>query len=83
VIGIIAAQLAQASLAAGRVNNGIQIRAFDGFAWSATDNVRWRCFTSLGGQCPLWVKSGHSPLSAQCPLCANSGHSIPRSLLIH
>jgi hypothetical protein len=44
VIDITAAQLAQTSFLAGTVGDSLQIRAFDGFAWSAADNAAWSPF---------------------------------------
>ncbi|HET7086181.1 MAG TPA: hypothetical protein VFI23_15500 [Rhizomicrobium sp.] len=52
VIDITAAQLAQTSFVAGNplgTSDGIQIRAFDGAAWSAADNARWAPFTITAG----------------------------------
>ncbi|HWU55782.1 MAG TPA: hypothetical protein VN175_09790, partial [Rhizomicrobium sp.] len=45
VINISAAQLSQASFAVGTVPDNLQIRAFDGFDWSAADNAAWAPFT--------------------------------------
>jgi hypothetical protein len=44
IIDITAAQLAQTSFLAGTVGDSLQIRAFDGFAWSAADNAAWSPF---------------------------------------
>jgi len=45
VIEITAAQLAQTSFVAGTAGDNLQIRAFDGAAWSAADNAQWSPFT--------------------------------------
>jgi|GEM_PF-1452420 len=45
VIDITAAQLAQTSFVSGTVSNSLQIRAFDGTAWSAPDSATWSPFT--------------------------------------
>jgi len=44
VIDLTAAQAAQTSFVTGAVNDDLQIRAFDGFAWSAADNANWSPF---------------------------------------
>jgi hypothetical protein len=44
VIDVTAAQLAQTSFVTGAVSNALQVRAFDGFNWSATDNASWAPF---------------------------------------
>ena len=45
VITISAAQLAQTSFVTGTIGDALQIRAFDGFNWSAADNAAWSPFT--------------------------------------
>jgi hypothetical protein len=45
VIEISAAQLAQTSFVTGATGDVLQIRAFDGIAWSAADTVAWSPFT--------------------------------------
>jgi hypothetical protein len=45
VIDITAAQLAQTSFVSGLVSDNLQIRAFDGLAWSAADNAAWAPFS--------------------------------------
>ena len=45
VIEITAGQLAQTSFVTGSVNDNLQIRAFDGTAWSASDFGSWSPFT--------------------------------------
>jgi Ca2+-binding RTX toxin-like protein len=47
VITVTPAQLGQVSFVTGIVNDDIQIRAFDGAAWSAADNAAWAPFTVL------------------------------------
>lgn len=55
VIEITAAQLAQTSFVAGSVGDGLQIRAFDGKAWSAADNATWSPFN-------VTVPADHAPV---------------------
>jgi hypothetical protein len=43
IIDITAAQLAHTSFASGTVDS-LQIRAFDGYAWSAGDTAAWSPF---------------------------------------
>lgn len=45
IIEISAAQLAQTSFVTGTVGDTLQVRAFDGMAWSAGDNAAWSPFT--------------------------------------
>jgi hypothetical protein len=47
VIEVTAAQLAQTSFDAGTVGDALQVRAFDGVAWSAADNSAWAPFHVL------------------------------------
>ena len=44
LIDISAAQAALTSFVTGTVNDALQIRAFDGIAWSAADNASWSPF---------------------------------------
>jgi len=44
IIDITAAQLVQTSFVTGTVSDNLQIRAFDGYAWSAGDNAAWAPF---------------------------------------
>ncbi len=44
IIDITAAQLAQTSFLTGTVGDALQIRAFDGYGWSAADNAAWSPF---------------------------------------
>jgi hypothetical protein len=44
VIDITAADLAQTSFLTGTVGDSLQIRAFDGFSWSASDAASWAPF---------------------------------------
>jgi len=45
IIDISAAQLAQTSFVVGQISDVLQIRAFDGAAWSALDSASWAPFT--------------------------------------
>ncbi len=44
IIDVTQAQLAQTSFVTGSVGDSLQIRAFDGAAWSADENASWVCF---------------------------------------
>ena len=44
MIDITPAQLAQTSFLAGTVGDSLQIRAFDGYTWSAADSAAWAPF---------------------------------------
>ena len=55
VIEITASQLAQTSFVSGSVGDDLQIRAFDGTAWSAADNASWAPFT-------VTVPADHAPV---------------------
>ncbi|HWU55454.1 MAG TPA: hypothetical protein VN175_08120, partial [Rhizomicrobium sp.] len=45
IIDITAAQAAQTSYVTGYLSDNLQIRAYDGFDWSAADNAAWAPFT--------------------------------------
>jgi hypothetical protein len=53
VIDITAAQLAQTTFVTGLVSDGLQIRAFDGFSWSAAENASWSPFTISTNNAPV------------------------------
>jgi hemolysin type calcium-binding protein len=74
VIDITAAQLAQSSFIGGTVGDGIQIRAFDGAAWSAADNVRWAPFN-------VSVSANHAPVLTTANTTLNHGQSVAASSL--
>jgi peptidase M10/serralysin-like protein len=74
VINITAAQLAQTSFVTGTVNDGIQIRAFDGTAWSAADTVRWAPFTVI-------VPPNHAPVLTTADITLTHGQSVSASSL--
>jgi len=44
IITISAAQLAQTDFVTGKIGDSLQIRAYDGQAWSASDNAAWAPF---------------------------------------
>ncbi|HWU54248.1 MAG TPA: hypothetical protein VN175_02020, partial [Rhizomicrobium sp.] len=69
VIDITAAQLSQTSFVTGTVNDNLQIRAFDGASWSASDNAPWAPFT-IG------------PLANNRPVVQTSDGSIARGVTI-
>jgi len=64
VIEITAAQLAQTSFVTGMIADDLQIRAFDGAAWSAADNAPWAPFTvSISpNSAPVLTSFSHSVL---------------------
>ncbi|HET7086182.1 MAG TPA: M10 family metallopeptidase C-terminal domain-containing protein [Rhizomicrobium sp.] len=74
VINITAAQLAQTSFVAGTVSDNLQIRAFDGAAWSAADNVRWAPFT-------VTVPANHAPVLTTTDTTILHGRSVAASSL--
>src|SRR5204863_1553380 len=55
VIEVSAAQLTQTSFVTGGVSDLLQIRAFDGFGWSAGENASWAPFT-------VTVPVNHAPV---------------------
>jgi hemolysin type calcium-binding protein len=75
VIDITAAQLAQTSFVAGTVGDGIQIRAFDGAAWSAADTVQWAPFT-------VTVPVNHAPVLTTADTAIPHNHSVSLSSLV-
>ncbi len=58
VIEISAAQLSQLSFVTGSAADTIQVRAFDGAAWSAADNAQWAPFVVT----PTAVTGNHVPV---------------------
>ena len=51
VINVAASQLSQVTFVTGSVSNALQVRAFDGVNWSASDSASWAPFTvSINGQ---------------------------------
>ncbi|HWU54907.1 MAG TPA: hypothetical protein VN175_05345, partial [Rhizomicrobium sp.] len=69
VIDITAAQLAQTSFATGSVNDNLQIRAFDGIAWSAADSAPWAPFT-------IGPTANHAPVVATQTVNAMHGRTL-------
>src|SRR5207248_2469242 len=75
VIDLTAAQFAQTSLVTGTVNDDLQIRAFDGLAWSAADNASWSPFT-------IGPAFDHPPVVATQDIRVSAGQSRALSSLI-
>jgi hypothetical protein len=75
VIDVSAAQLAQTSFVTGRVNDPLQIRAYDGTNWSAPDNVGWSPFT-------ISVPVNYAPVVTTSNVAAQHVQTIPLSGLI-
>jgi Ca2+-binding RTX toxin-like protein len=75
IIDVSAAQLAQTTFVAGTVNDDLQIRAFDGIAWSAADNASWSAFT-------VSVPAYTAPHVTTGPVNAAIGQTIALSSLI-
>ena len=73
-IEITAAQLAQTSFVTGSVADSLQIRAFDGNAWSAADNASWAPFT-------LTPPVNHDPVVTAANIKAKAGQSVAASSL--
>jgi hypothetical protein len=74
VIEITAGQLAQASFVSGTVGDNLQIRAFDGTAWSAADNASWSPFR-------IAPPINHAPVVAGGTVFALAGQSLAASSL--
>lgn len=76
IVDITAAQLAQTSFQTGNgVNDNLQIRAFDGFAWSAPDNAGWSPFT-------ITVPVNHAPVVTTANVAAQHNQNLSLSSLI-
>src|SRR5262249_10535503 len=69
VIDITAAQLAQTSFFTGTVADSLQVRAFDGQAWSAPDTASWAPFAV---NVPL-----NAPPVNHAPVVSTSNRSVP------
>ena len=74
-LDITAAQAAQTTFVAGTVNDDIQIRAFDGHAWSAADTANWAPFT-------LGPTVNNPPVVTTANIRATAGQSITLANLI-
>jgi autotransporter-associated beta strand protein len=74
IINVSAAQLAQTSFVAGSVGDSLQIRAFDGYAWSAADNAGWSPFT-------LSIRSNSPPSLSTTTQRLTAGQSLALSSL--
>ncbi len=74
VIEITAGQLAQTSFVTGTVGDNLQIRAFDGTAWSAPDFGSWSPFT-------VTVPANHAPVVAVHDITAQAGKTLAASTL--
>jgi hypothetical protein len=72
VIDITAAQFNQTSFVAGRVNDNLQVRAFDGRSWSDADNAAWAPFT-------VAVPANHAPVLTTTPQIAMHARLMPLS----
>ncbi|MBA2589705.1 MAG: hypothetical protein H0U98_13900 [Alphaproteobacteria bacterium] len=59
VIEISASQLAQVNFVAGSIGDHLQIRAYDGIAWSAVDSAQWSPFnvTVAANRAPVLTTS--------------------------
>jgi hypothetical protein len=75
VLDITAAQAAQTSFAGGTVADSIQIRAFDGRAWSAADSANWAPFV-------ISPPVNHAPVVTTANIRATAGQSISLANLI-
>jgi hypothetical protein len=74
VIEISAGQLAQTSFVTGTVGDNLQIRAFDGTAWSAPDFGSWSPFT-------VAVPANNAPVVAAQDVTAQAGKTLAASTL--
>jgi len=75
VIDITAAQFGQTSFVAGRVNDNLQVRAFDGRSWSDADNAAWAPFT-------VTVPTNHAPVLTTAPQLSMHARLMPLSGLL-
>ncbi|HKQ44693.1 MAG TPA: hypothetical protein VJS47_04800, partial [Rhizomicrobium sp.] len=75
VVEITAAQVASTAFVTGRVNDRLEIRAFDGAAWSAGDTAAWAPFT-------ISVPANNAPVLTTGPLTPMHGRSLALSSLI-
>jgi hypothetical protein len=74
VITINATDLASASFVTGSVGDNLQIRAFDGIAWSAADNASWAPFT-------ITVPANRAPVVTTADLSRTANQTLPLSSL--
>src|SRR3984893_14869230 len=77
VIDVTAAQLAQTSFVTGSVSNALQVRAFDGFSWSAADNAAWAPFNvNVPANHPPVVTTADLNLAQHVTVAASSLFSV-------
>jgi len=77
VIDITAAQLAQTSFVTGAVSDSLQLRAFDGIAWSASDTAAWAPFAvSVPAYTPPVVTTADVNTTANQSLALSSLFSV-------
>jgi hypothetical protein len=74
VIDITAAQVGQTSFITGSAGDNLQIRAFDGIAWSAADNASWSPFT-------VSPPVNHAPTVTTLDLTRTAGQTLALSSL--
>ena len=75
VIDLTAAQAAQTSFVTGRAGDDLQIRAYDGLAWSAADNANWAPFT-------ITVPANHAPVATTHTARVSAAQTVALSSLI-
>jgi Ca2+-binding RTX toxin-like protein len=75
VIDLTAAQFAQLSFVSGKVNDQLQVRAFDGTLWSAADNAAWAPFT-------VSVPANHPPQLSTLNKRIAAGQSVSAGSMI-
>jgi len=75
ILEITASQVAQTSFVTGIVSDTLQIRAYDGGAWSAPDNGAWSPFT-------VTVPTNHAPVLTTSDLTRTHNQSQALSSLI-
>ena len=75
VLDITAAQFAQTSFVVGSVADNLQIRAFDGTAWSAADNASWAPFT-------VTPSANHAPVVNTTNSQAQRNQTVPGANLM-
>jgi len=76
IIDISAAQLAQTSFVTGAIGDALQIRAFDGIAWSARDNAAWAPFN-------VSVPTNNAPVVGTSDVNTTAGQSLTLANLVN
>ncbi len=70
IIDITAAQLAQTAFVGGTVSSSLQIRAYDGISWSASDTAAWAPFA-------VSPPANHPPMVTTANITAARNQTLP------